>query len=510
MSHLEGNNIDDLFKRAAEKYPLRTDSADWSRMAAALEKDLSQNPTELDKEEGTRKRRFFWLLLLLPIVGIGYFTWQSSVSRVGAENRPGPAAKAETRSNTDTRSTSAQSVKAPSTVSGTSAEASHPALPRSADPATLNSSTPGSATSRAVTPGKNSGTNPGTNPGSNPGSNQFGQGAPNSSSASLSPRTNRQDGKAGRKIAAGTVAGIAAGNSAGAAGSNGTGAAGSNGTARAGSVEPNPTTNAAATTVPGLNGGQPVLSTASSTASSTTRQAPFEWIGIQMASTGTRSPVQATVATPHPAAMTPVNLSKTMKKPTHMYAGLMVSPDISTVKFQSVKGVGTTFSFLLGYNISSRFAIETGISLDRKKYYSDGTYFNSKTFPQNPNYQLLDVDGVCNMWELPVNLRYNISTGKTMNWFATAGFSSYFMTKEKYNYHLENNGYIWGGTWSSQKPSRFLFSAINLSIGYEQKLGNIGNLRLEPFVRLPLSGIGTGNLPIMSAGLNIGFTRRIW
>jgi len=33
---------------------------------------------------------------------------------------------------------------------------------------------------------------------------------------------------------------------------------------------------------------------------------------------------------------------------------------------------------------------------------------------------------------------------------------------------------------------------------------------VEPYLRLPLAGIGTGKLPIMSAGINIGITRRLW
>jgi hypothetical protein len=59
-------------------------------------------------------------------------------------------------------------------------------------------------------------------------------------------------------------------------------------------------------------------------------------------------------------------------------------------------------------------------------------------------------------------------------------------------------------------PYHYLFSIVDLSIGYEQKLGKIGNLRIEPYLRIPLSGIGTGDLSILSAGLNLGITRRIW
>jgi len=116
------------------------------------------------------------------------------------------------------------------------------------------------------------------------------------------------------------------------------------------------------------------------------------------------------------------------------------------------------------------------------------------------------------MWEIPVNVRYNFPSGGKMKWFATAGLSTYLMTKESYNYEATKWGTPWGvgKTYTYETPYHNLFSILNLSVGYEQRLGKIGNLRLEPYLRVPLSGIGTGNLSIMSAGLNIGITRRIW
>jgi hypothetical protein len=116
------------------------------------------------------------------------------------------------------------------------------------------------------------------------------------------------------------------------------------------------------------------------------------------------------------------------------------------------------------------------------------------------------------MWEIPLNIRYNFNKSERMKWFATAGLSTYLMTKENYTYQYNywSGGPTEDSAWKINKPSQYWFSVVNLSAGFEQRLGKIGNLRLEPYVRLPLSGIGTGRLPIMSAGLNIGFTRRLW
>src|ERR1700722_7449402 len=66
-------DMDDLFKRASEGYPWRTDSADWDRLAS----DLDGEPAPpSDQEERRRRRGAFWWFLLIPLAGGGYFTWQ--------------------------------------------------------------------------------------------------------------------------------------------------------------------------------------------------------------------------------------------------------------------------------------------------------------------------------------------------------------------------------------------------------------------------------------------------
>ena len=201
---------------------------------------------------------------------------------------------------------------------------------------------------------------------------------------------------------------------------------------------------------------------------------------------------------------------KQNKKNAHGYLGVLGAPDFSTVHFQSMTGVGTTFGVLLGYSFNGRWAVETGLYMDRKRYYTAGEYFDIAKVRLQPYSTLLNVDGTCYMWEIPLNVRYNFNTSPRMKWFATAGLSTYLMSRENYTYQYEYNWTTDENTWNIHKPLQYWFSIVNLSAGFEQRVGKIGNLRLEPYVRIPLSGIGTGNLPILSAGLNIGFTHQLW
>src|SRR5689334_1268355 len=56
------DDMDELFRRAAENYPLDTGSGDWSKVAKAL-----QDPEENKSPQKNGKGRFLWLLLLLPL-----------------------------------------------------------------------------------------------------------------------------------------------------------------------------------------------------------------------------------------------------------------------------------------------------------------------------------------------------------------------------------------------------------------------------------------------------------
>ncbi|HLK31016.1 MAG TPA: hypothetical protein VKT28_20730 [Puia sp.] len=217
---------------------------------------------------------------------------------------------------------------------------------------------------------------------------------------------------------------------------------------------------------------------------------------------------------PMPEAVAGKKAAKTavkLKKDFHFYAALMVGADISTVKMQSVKGVGGSVGLLLGYHFSrSRFNIETGIYWDTKKYYSAGEYFNKSKLP--PGWQsenLLYVNGNCNMFEIPINVRYNFIQHKATTFFATAGLSSYIMNKEAYSYRLvDNSGWAWDGDKSYYHSTQNWFSILNLSAGYEHHLGKIGDIRIEPYAKLPLSGIGLGSLSLSSLGLNVGLSKR--
>ncbi len=196
------------------------------------------------------------------------------------------------------------------------------------------------------------------------------------------------------------------------------------------------------------------------------------------------------------------------KKQLGFYTGLLVAPDFTFVKFQKINGIGITFGLIGGYNIDSKWSIETGVLLDTKKYYTEGEYFDKRNVPDFANVSFLSINGSCNMIEIPINVRYRFPSNKNNHqWTAAAGTSSYLMTKEYYDYSAIANGEDQRGEFTHYPSSKHLFATVNLSTGYEIKISNTLSLRAEPYFKIPMKGIGTGNLRMSSTGINLGITK---
>ena len=465
MSNVNDNNLDDLLRRAAERYPLRTDSADWEKLASDLERDPSLILPPVNAEDRRRRRRFFWLFFLLPLAGAGYYVWHGT-------------GKSSLAQHTTEKTTPVKEDEKTPAANGSSGEEKTVPATKSADRVVGNKTT------------------------------QAGTNVPTST--------------IGTKGAIGTKGSI---------GTKGT----KNTTVPAsipvpsGKVDPVNTDKKAGQTAKASNKKGTNKKTKSEKifgdeendkVTGKTIKASFAEAELRLAGGNiNRASTKGIVAINFPvkskntdSLAKPAKKDKirTQKPKPSFYVGIMGSPDLSSVKFQSVNNLGSSFGVLLGYSFNSRWAVETGLYYDRKKYYTDGEYFSKAINHQLAYVDQLKVKGVCSMWEIPINVRYNFSSGEKIKWFATAGLSTYLMSREKYYCTGYWSGAPWAKEWDHPVSYHSLFSVINLSAGYEQKIGKIGNLRLEPYLRIPTSGIGTGNLSIMSAGLNIGITRKIW
>ncbi len=437
-------DMDDLFRRAGEQYPLKTNNSDWNGVLGRLQPQVGgASSYELEAgRKGNNKKKFLWLLLLLPLsmVTIIYFSGSTGKRNVQVSQKVIPSSSSTAGEKTPANKMSASGVAIlERSINKSVRQQQTTNLYKNILKSTLAAISIQTQKHSAI-------------------SNQ-----------NLHQEANNQD-FAAEKLSQ----------------------ASSSSNKKEVAENPDPVQNSLT---------EKVQAAGIAADKNPTAAKPDE-VQKSVASASAKEPVVKG------------QISKKESKPAKVSAGkekgiyisLLAGPDFSTVKFQPVKSTGYSVGLLAGYRFSKHISLEAGLFWDKKQYYSDGKYFNkSKTNIPNA-VSIKDLDGSCNMFEIPVALRYDFAFNRKGRFFATSGLTAYIMNKEDYSYNAEGYGNSWSQNVYYHNSGNNLFSIMQFSAGYEYKWRKIGQIRIEPYVKIPLVGIGIGNLPIASAGLRLGIT----
>jgi hypothetical protein len=136
-----------------------------------------------------------------------------------------------------------------------------------------------------------------------------------------------------------------------------------------------------------------------------------------------------------------------------------------------------------------------------KKYWAGPEdYKLGYTPPASLKFKGADAD--CKVIEIPVKVSYNFAVKDKSNWFAGAGLSSYLMKRENYLYEYESNsGGSYYHSYETKNENKHYFSVVNLSAGYSYHLNKTISVSAEPYVEVPLTGIGAGRVHLNSGGV---------
>jgi len=191
------------------------------------------------------------------------------------------------------------------------------------------------------------------------------------------------------------------------------------------------------------------------------------------------------------------------------YFGLTTGAGITSIRSQQVNKIGFEIGVIGGYRVNDRFSAEAGWLFSNKYYQTSGEYFSLKTVGGSmpAGMQIMEVESSTHFFQAPLHIRYDLLDKKIHRLFGAAGISSYIVMKESNSYHMMMNGS--GSMMYSTYKNRPVYFAgsFDLSIGYEKDIGTRSHIRIEPYLQLPLKGIGVGELQLKSAGLHIALTR---
>src|ERR1700760_4781282 len=79
MFYVKGDDMDNMFKKAADEYELNENlAADWNAVQSALEQD---KPSIVEEPEEKKRKRYIWFWLFLLIPASLFTTYEAGVFR---------------------------------------------------------------------------------------------------------------------------------------------------------------------------------------------------------------------------------------------------------------------------------------------------------------------------------------------------------------------------------------------------------------------------------------------
>jgi hypothetical protein len=202
--------------------------------------------------------------------------------------------------------------------------------------------------------------------------------------------------------------------------------------------------------------------------------------------------------------------SETLQKSSRIYWGVVFGPGFNRVKNQKLLKPGFDIGIMAGVSLlKGKAFVEAGLLYTEKYYFSDGKYFNMDkaggSMPQGMD--VMSLEGNSRLFELPVKFKYSVFQKNRSGIFLSTGISSYLMTREENDYLAMMNGSEQSMSGSYNNNRRYLAVMANVGVEYNYNTGKHTRLRIEPYVQIPLKGIGIGSMPVMTTGLHIGFMR---
>lgn len=178
---------------------------------------------------------------------------------------------------------------------------------------------------------------------------------------------------------------------------------------------------------------------------------------------------------------------------------LSAGADASFIEIDKAGKLKPAYGGGLSYAVGKHITVSSGLYAS-KKVYTATPYQYKFTGYVNPG--LKDIGADCKVLEIPVSVYYKFKQVRNHNWLGGISLSSLLMKRETYDYNYETTG---GQTYSYEKTvnneNKHYFSVLTFSGGYQYQLNNRFSLIAEPYIKVPLTGIGLGAIKLNSTGI---------
>lgn len=179
---------------------------------------------------------------------------------------------------------------------------------------------------------------------------------------------------------------------------------------------------------------------------------------------------------------------------------LLAGPDINGVNTLKSGRGGLSAGILMNYKISENISISTGVVYAKKLYSARFADYKPKTnykFPVSP--EIVNAD--CRVLDIPLNMNFTVwSSGKNTLQLA-GGISSYLMLNENYSFSYKNPAVAWSKNYYITNRNKHYLGILNFGAAYQRKVSDEISVGIQPYLKVPVTDIGYGNVKLMSAGI---------
>jgi hypothetical protein len=200
------------------------------------------------------------------------------------------------------------------------------------------------------------------------------------------------------------------------------------------------------------------------------------------------------------AAREPKANEKINGSPGKLTFSILAAPDVTDTRSSIGTKVSSNFGLLLTYPISKKLSISSGAVYARKLYDYGGIAGSGYGKANAP----WEVDADCYVIDVPLNVNYQVLQKKKFSVSVNTGLSSYFMLKEKYKYIKVNAaGEQEISSYEIKNENKHVLGVANFSVSLDQKVNDRVSIGVQPFFKVPLTGIGYYDTNLKSKGVAV-------
>lgn len=172
---------------------------------------------------------------------------------------------------------------------------------------------------------------------------------------------------------------------------------------------------------------------------------------------------------------------------------LAVSPDYSTVKSVQPDKLGVNYGLLVEYNLTKNISVATGL-IRANKFYSDRDveYYGQASDRVDGDCRMWDVP-VMLYYHFSPGQTWSLYAGLGASSYLMSKENYIYYVEGSYG-----NVYTYEQTIRGKNNE--WFSMLNLSVGLNKQLTTRWAIQLEPFYKAPLAGVGEGDVSLASFG----------